>query len=91
MASYDYGAAASDLFSGMGDLASGYFGAMGSKASAKAYTDAATVSKEQTAMSQMQEQRKLFQTQSATKAAVGGAGFSFSGSAQDIMRPEWYP
>lgn len=83
---FNVAGAAADLFSGAGSIASGFAGAAASRAAATAYGNAATFTKEQTAMKTEQATREIYQVQSNAKANVGGNGFMQSGSAADIVR-----
>lgn len=74
-------------------LISDIFGTIGAAEEAAAYNKAsglatlnAKITKESTAIQETQASRQIFQTIGAQKAAVGGAGFAASGSAQDLLR-----
>jgi hypothetical protein len=78
--------AASDLFSGIGSVVSGFAGAAGSKAAATEYGYAAQTTKEAAAIEELQAQRQITQTLGQNRAAVASNGFQLGGSAADLLR-----
>ena len=85
----DFGAAAQDIFSGLGDQAK----ASGDFAEATEYNAAAGLAlqneqftKQFTAIKEAQQQRELVMAQGGIQANQAGSGFRMSGSALDIMR-----
>src|SRR5580704_13717705 len=85
----DFGAAAQDIFGGLGDQAK----ASGDFAEATEYNAAAGLAlqneqftKQFTAIKEAQQQRELVMAQGGIQANQAGAGFQMSGSALDIMR-----
>lgn len=83
----------SNFFSGAGGAVNDIFGAIGSFQSAGAYNKAAAyaeqnanITRQSTAVKQLQTQRQIFQTIGGQKADVAGAGLAASGSALDILK-----
>ncbi len=80
-------------FAGIGGGISSVFGAFGDLASAKGYKTAASysdlnaaLSKESTAIQQLQADRQLYKIMGGQQADIAGAGLATSGSAMDIIR-----
>lgn len=85
----DFGAAASDIFAGIGDQAK----AQGDFSEATEYTDAATLAtqneeftKQSTAIKEAQQQRELTMNLGQQTANQASGGFAASGSSLDILR-----
>ena len=78
----DFGGAVSDIFGGLGALkeAGSY------TAAANLAAENARFAEESTAVQEEQVQRAVETKMGAEAAATSGAGFSYSGSAQDLMR-----
>ena len=77
----------------IGGAVSALFGARGAAASAGSYRQAAGIANQNailaaqaTAIKQVQESRKLYQTIGKQEAQVGGAGFAESGTALNLLR-----
>lgn len=78
---------------GVGSAASDLFGAAGDFAAAKGYDKAAGYSKDNarlskiaTGIEEIQATRQIYQVMGAQSAATAAAGFSFSGTAIDLMK-----
>jgi hypothetical protein len=78
---------------GLGGAVSSLFGAAGDAAEGDAYGKAASladenakIAQESTAIQETQATRQIYKTIGGQEAQVAGAGFSSSGSAQDLLR-----
>lgn len=84
---------AGGLLSGLGDLVGGIFGFLGENDAASMYNKAAAtaeqnvqIQKESTAVQENQTTIGVEKTLGAQQAAVGAAGFTGGGSAQELLR-----
>lgn len=82
-----------NAFSDAGGAVTALFGAKAARSSAGSYTEAQTIAEQQaafakqaTAIKEMQLSRGIYQALGKQQAEVGGAGFSASGSALDLLR-----
>lgn len=80
-------------FADLGSAVSDIFGAVGSAASAKGYSQAAgyaqqnaELAQQSTRIQELQASRKIYQTIGGQQADIAGAGLAKSGGALDIMR-----